>query len=94
MRSQVLLADARYEIIKEKKGCFDSIEELYCNAVSKIHYYYGTESIYLMEIYEHLWKRFGTKYEEKYRSLNSLYGEKIEQAKATLQSFDFIINEV
>ena len=94
VRSQVLLADARYEIIKEKKGCFDSIEELYCNAVSKIHYYYGTESIYLMEIYEHLWKRFGTKYEEKYRSLNSLYGEKIEQAKATLQSFDFIINEV
>ena len=46
MGSQVLLVDARYEI---KKGYFDSIEEQYCNMLSKIQDYFGIRVYILWE---------------------------------------------
>ena len=91
VRAQLLLADARYEILRKKEETFDSVEELYCEALNKIQHYYGSDSIFLTDIYKHLKERFGEKYEKDYYRLSELYGNKIAEAKSVLNRFDFIL---
>ena len=91
VRAQILLADARYEILRKKEESFDSVEEIYCDAVNTIQHYYGDDSIYLMEIYKHLWIRFGAKYEKNYFYLVQLYNDRISDAEIILKNFDYTL---
>lgn len=91
VRAQLLLADARYELLRKKEGVFDSVEEQYCDALNKIRRYYGSDSFFLTDIYKHLKERFGEKYEKEYYRLRTLYGNKIAEAKSILNRYDFIL---
>lgn len=91
VRLSLLWADAQYEILVSENEDLGQAEHMYCDALKKIQNQYGADSIYLLDIYSRLQKRFGNKYEHEYCRLVALYDIDINKAGLILKDFDFFL---